>query len=173
MIMCPKNYISHTRTSRGLSRWLASCVKWSVIGIPFRHATLRTRSIRSVCGFILVGAISLCLGVQRQDLVAPVPIGAVPIKQTVMLKSPRSAGEQQNTPMAAPVPRFYQVNWTYPDPLPMPGLLFEIEYKPTLDASWKKIGETDMPPFVALLTSENGFFRIGVNHEINRIQNPL
>lgn len=86
------------------------------------------------------------------------------------LESPRESGVQKNARMVrkpaavvvlAPAPERVILTWPYPVTLPQPGLIFDIEHRVNLrSGSWEKVGETNKPPFVYVVTgNKSGFFR--------------
>lgn len=81
------------------------------------------------------------------------------------LMSPKEKGEMINAPMmrlAAVITEQVKVDWSYPQTLPRPGLMFDVEYRESLrSGAWAKVGQTTQPPFLYTLPSKkSGFFRV-------------
>lgn len=89
-------------------------------------------------------------------------VGATP-----RLRSPRDKAQMQNAPMrraAATVVEQVILSWKYPQPMPQPGIVFDIQYRENMrSGSWVKVGQTTAPPFSYTFSApskKSGFFQV-------------
>jgi hypothetical protein len=83
-----------------------------------------------------------------------------------VLKSPKHASEQQNLAMVKgvksvvkAVPLQYKLDWEA-----VPGVVYDVEFRPDLAASWVNIGASVLPPFPIATSGTQGYWRVGAHY---------
>lgn len=107
---------------------------------------------------LVVSLVSLvCVGA----VLPPMPTPVVKKKPSA-LHSPRGKEMYLSTPMAVVFPpKHYMLSWSYPLPIPRPGVLFVIEARNDMKSPWMQIGITDKPPFPIATGAPSAMFRVG------------
>jgi len=105
---------------------------------------------------VLASFVSAGKGIRMPDL-----------KKKPRLESPRGSEQRTMAMVIASPPKRYALHWEYHLPLPRADTQFDIEAGPTPYGPWKKIGETNQPPFPVLVGGDPaGFWKVSTQDNL-------